>query len=117
MGFATAKPIMACDEVDGFRCALPILQPDAQSYESDGQPVAAQVVMMWIPSRVIGFFRALCGTVLASIERMTTEEEGYQRIQFTESYYGLYLRFRGQQFQIRSGSLEMTSVALSLDEV
>ena len=72
---------------------------------------------MWISSRVTGFFRWLCGTILASIERLTSEEAGYQRIQFTESQYGLYLRFRDQTFQIRSGALEMTSVDLSLGDV
>jgi hypothetical protein len=61
-------------------------------------------------------FRALRRNVRALIERMTTEEKGYQRIQFTDSFWGLYLRFCGQRFQLGSGALEMVSVDLSLDE-
>jgi hypothetical protein len=72
---------------------------------------------MLIPLRVKAFFRALQTTVRGLIERITAGEEGYRYIQFRDSSYGLFLRFRDQEFQIGSGALEMTLVDLSLDEV
>jgi hypothetical protein len=71
---------------------------------------------MWIPSRIKAFFLALYRTVRASMERVTSEDKNYQRIQLTDSDYGLYLKFPSLKFQLRCSEGESSSVDLSLDE-
>ena len=50
------------------------------------------------------------------VERLTSEDKSYRRIHLTNFDYGLFLRFRMLEFELRCNAGEPAWVALSLDE-
>lgn len=72
---------------------------------------------MWISLRFRPFFLALYRTIQVLMERVTSEDKNYQRIELTDRDYGLYLRFPSPRFQLGDNLGESSSADLSLDDV